>query len=63
MSFPVNTKWCPESDKVRLLSSDPDKSIQEASNFPDYQLQKGRLYRYILHNVDFREVDLNEQWK
>lgn len=31
---------------------------------PDnYRIEGGRLYRHLLHNLDFRETDPAEQWK
>jgi len=33
------------------------------ADFPDYRIQHGKLYRYILHDLDFREIDPEEQWK
>jgi len=33
------------------------------ADFPNFRLQNGKLYRHMLHDLDFREVDLTEQWK
>jgi len=33
------------------------------SDFSDYHTECGLLYRHILHDLNFREVDSTEQWK
>ncbi|KMQ83046.1 reverse ribonuclease integrase, partial [Lasius niger] len=33
------------------------------TDFPDYQLRDGHLYRHILHELDFREIPTDDQWK
>jgi len=32
-------------------------------DFPDYRVERNWLYRHILHDLDFREIDPSEQWK
>jgi len=29
----------------------------------DFRLQDGKLYRHVLHDLDFQEIDPTEQWK
>lgn len=31
------------------------------ADFPDYELRNGHLYRHILHDLDFREIPVEEQ--
>lgn len=33
------------------------------ADFPDYRFQDGQLYRHSMHELDFREVPTDEQWK
>lgn len=33
------------------------------ADHPDYQIKNGQLFRHLLHNLDFRELDSREQWK
>lgn len=32
-------------------------------DFPDYRVKEGVLYRHLLHDIDFREIDPADQWK
>ncbi|KMQ87188.1 reverse ribonuclease integrase [Lasius niger] len=32
-------------------------------DFPDYQMRDGHLHQHILHDLDFREVPAEDQWK
>jgi len=36
---------------------------ERPADFPDFRLQNGKLFRHVLHDLDFREVDPTEQWK
>ncbi|KMQ91259.1 hypothetical protein RF55_8899 [Lasius niger] len=33
------------------------------ADLPDYQMRDGHLYRHILHDLDFREMPAEDQWK
>lgn len=30
---------------------------------PDFQIREGRLYRHVLHRLDFKEMASEDQWK
>ena len=47
-------KW--HGRMLKAVTADP-------INFPDYRVEKGRLFRHILHSLDFNDVDPNDEWK
>lgn len=32
-------------------------------DYPNFRLQEGKLYRHILHSLNFQEIPVYEQWK
>lgn len=36
---------------------------EEPENRPEYQIREGRLYRHILHSLNFKETSPEQQWK
>jgi hypothetical protein len=49
--------------KCRWYHSLLTRVRERPTDFPDYRIQEGRLYRHILHDLNFREVPAAEQWK
>ena len=41
---------------MRMVEADPESHLE-------YTLRDGRLYRLILHTLDFNDTDPNDQWK
>jgi len=50
-------KRCRCYDRIR------EETQQEPAKRPEYRIKEGRLYRYILHSLDFKERGSEEQWK
>lgn len=38
-------------------------AIDAPHETPDLRIEKGKLYKHILHNLDFKEIAANDQWK
>jgi len=36
---------------------------KQSAEYPDYRITNGRLYRHVLHDLDFRDTPTDEQWK
>jgi len=59
----------PESSAVQMTRRCPwyqqiHKGIQKNPvDYPDFRLQEGKLYRHILHSLDFQDTPVHEQWK
>lgn len=48
---------CQWYDRIR------EETLREPGKRPEYQVRGGKLYRHILHSLDFKERNNNEQWK
>jgi len=40
------------------------RAVQETpQEYPDYEMKNGKLFRHVLHTLDFQETPAEEQWK
>lgn len=47
---------CPYKHMLTLVSDAPQ-------SVPDLRIENGRLYKHVLHSLDFKDVPPEEQWK
>ncbi|KAL6446826.1 hypothetical protein ACFW04_001334 [Cataglyphis niger] len=40
-----------------------EETERDPSSRPDFRVQNGKLYKHILHNLNFKETSADEQWK
>ncbi|XP_025264171.1 uncharacterized protein LOC112637817 [Camponotus floridanus] len=48
---------CQWYDRIR------EETLREPGKRPEYKIKEGKLYRHILHSLDFKERSSDEQWK